>query len=118
MSLDTIADTLTGALPILATTAIPVLATTAGVALWWLHQDTDNDDHNVDDYKPATVAQATVARYQPPTDDRTQVIARVLPDGGTPLFNHLAAQQTARQWLRELADTHAFVNGVNEGSAL
>ncbi|MCG5460814.1 hypothetical protein MED01_004240 [Micromonospora sp. MED01] len=117
MSLDAIADAITTALPALAVTAMPVLATTAGVALWWLHQDTAEaeDTYNVDDYRqPATVR---VRTHHTDIDAPTQVIRRALPDAGAPIYDQLSARHTAQQWLREIAANHAFVNGINEGAA-
>ncbi|PWR10593.1 hypothetical protein DKT68_08520 [Micromonospora acroterricola] len=106
MSLDTIADTLTAALPILIVTAMPVLATTAGVGLWWLRYRSQpaDDPYNVDDYRqPATVR---VRTHHTDIDAPTQVIRRALPDAGAPIYAELSARHTAQQWLRELGEPH------------
>ncbi|WP_406083079.1 hypothetical protein OHA01_26225 [Micromonospora zamorensis] len=116
MNTDAIAAALTDAMPILASTVFPALiCISVAAALEWHRLGDPDDDYTVDDYKPATTARATY-RYQPPTDGPTEVIRRVLPDAGTPVYDQLAAKQTAREWLREIAANHAFVNGANEGS--
>ncbi|MET7867950.1 hypothetical protein [Micromonospora taraxaci] len=101
--LDAIADALTTAMPVIAAVVWPPLLITAGVGIWWLRLP-EPEVRTTTPRPPA--ADPGLRRLRHDIDGPTQVIRRVLPDAGAPIYDQLSARHTAQQWLRELAERH------------
>ncbi|MGW3888917.1 hypothetical protein ACWD69_09520 [Micromonospora chokoriensis] len=106
MNLDAIAAALITAMPVLAVTAYPVLGIAVGVGIWWLRLP--EPEVRPTPAKPPA-ADEGLRRLRHDIDGPTQVIRRVLPDAGAPIYDQLSARHTAQQWLRELGDAHREV---------